>query len=126
MDVARAVGAYIKLRDLKTEVKARHTAELAPINEKMTKLEAMLLNHLTTQNTESVRTSAGTAYKSTRTSAKVIDWDACLAFIREHNFWHLLERRVAKTAIEEIVAGSGELPPGVDLSSEVTINIRIS
>jgi len=126
MDTARMVEAYIVMRDLKAAIKERHTAELAPLNERMQEFENKLLDHLNQINSESVRTKSGTVYKSTRTQTKVDDWEVCLANIREHGLWHLLEKRVAKSAVEEIVAHTGLLPPGVSMTSTIEVNIRSS
>ena len=121
-----AVEAYVKLRDEKDAIKKRHSAELKPLNDKMFKLENWLLTQLQAQNANSMNTPHGTCYQSKRTSSKVQDWDEILTFIRENDLWHVLERRVSKSAIEEYVEAHGELPPGVSLTTEIVCNIRRS
>lgn len=122
--IQEVVSAYIKLRDQKTAVKTRHSEELAPINSKMYRLESWLLNQLNSSGSESVRTDAGTVYKSVRTSAKVEDWDVVLDYILANNLTHMLEKRVSKAAVEEFVEAQGEAPPGVSINREVCVNIR--
>ena len=43
MKLSEAVEMYIKMRDKKAEMKAEFDASIAPLNEKMEKLEAKLL-----------------------------------------------------------------------------------
>lgn len=118
------VGAYIKLRDRKKAMQAKQAEELAPINQQMSKLEVGMLLALSGQNAESVRTPHGTVYKTKRTSSKVDDWNEALSFILKHHLEHMLEKRVAKTAVEEYLEANGELPPGISLSTETSVNVR--
>ena len=124
--IGKLVEGYIKLRDKKAELKAKHDAEMAPINAMMDKIEIHLLKQMQEQGVESYKTGLGTAYTATRTSATVADWDSLLGFVREHNLWQMLERRVSKTAVDEYVAANQDLPPGVNLRSEVCVNVRRS
>lgn len=126
MDINDLVSKYVRLREAKKELAERQAKETARLTAPMRKLEAALLDHLNQMHAESVRTENGTVYKTTRTSAKVVDWDSCLGFIMENQLTHMLERRVSKTAVEEYVAATGELPPGVSISSDLSINIRAS
>jgi hypothetical protein len=126
MDINDVVSKYMRLRDAKKQLAERQSQEMARLTDPMRKLEAALLDHLNQLHAESVRTNNGTVYKTTRTSAKVVDWEPCLAFILEHQLTHMLERRVSKTAVEEYLAAHGELPPGVSISSELSVNIRAS
>lgn len=120
------VERYIKLRDAKARLKAKHTTELAPLEEAMDKIEAVILAQFNEQGIESARTAAGTAYKQVRSSATVAEWDPLLTFIRANDLWHLLEKRVAKVAVEQYRDEHNDLPPGIKWSEEVVVNIRKS
>lgn len=122
--IGQLVDGYIKLRDRKAEMKAKHEQELAPVNSMMEQIETRLLSEMQKQGVESYRTAAGTAYTSTTTRANVADWDSLLGFVREHSLWQMLERRVSKSAVDEYVAAHQDLPPGVNYSTAVAVNIR--
>lgn len=122
--VDQAVRAYIKARDMKDALRKKHQAEMEPLNNAMEKLEAWLLKQLNDDAVESMRTAHGTVYKSKRTGAKIEDWDSAFAFIKEHELWHMLEKRVSKTAVDEYMESQGEPPPGVSISVETRVNIR--
>lgn len=124
--IHKLVDGYIQLRDKKAQLKAKHEAELAPINAMMDKIETHLLAQMQEQGVTSYKTELGTAYTSTTTKANVADWDGLLSFVREHGLWQMLERRVSKTAVDEYVAAHQDLPPGVNYSTAVAVNIRRS
>lgn len=120
------IQKYIELRDLKARMKAEYESRVAPVQEALDKAEGHMLQLMQQQGVTSVKTEAGTAYQSQRTSATVADWDAILPFVREHELWHLIDKRVSKTAVDEYVAQHGDLPPGVNYRTEITIGVRRS
>jgi hypothetical protein len=106
-------------------MKKEFDASVAPINEKMDKLEAKLLEVFNTTGMESVRTEFGTAYSSVRSSATVADRESFMTYVRGHDDWGLLEVRPAKLAIEEFrAANDGDLPPGINFTEERVVNVR--
>jgi hypothetical protein len=124
--VDQMVENYIRLRDAKAEFGKKYDEKIAPIDAEMKRIEAELLRQFQQLGIDSAGSQSGTAYKSTRTSCSVKDWPATLGYIQQHGLWHMLERRVSKTAVEEFVTANGDLPPGLDMRTEVTINVRRS
>lgn len=120
------VEKYIRLRDAKAQLKAEYTQKAAKLDDILDRIEAVLLQQFSEFGMESVRTKAGTAYKSTRVSATVADWDSVLAFIKKNDLWQMLEHRVSKQAVEQFKEVNGDLPPGVNWREEVVVNIRRS
>jgi hypothetical protein len=123
-NITLLVSRYIAARDLKAKLKAAHEAKLEPLNLAMEKTEAAILQFFDTHNMDSAKCEAGTAYKAMKSSATVADMDAFLNFVRAKEAWHFLERRVAKTQVDEYVAAHQDLPPGITYSRFATINIR--
>lgn len=125
--IHKLVDGYIQLRDKKAALKAKHEAELAPINAMMDKIETHLLAQMQEQGVTSYKTELGTAYTSTTTKANVADWDSVKQFsLTLEDPFMLVERRVSKTAVDEYVAVHNDLPPGVNYSTAVAVNIRRS
>lgn len=124
MHLDKIVERYIKLRDVKAQMKAEFDASVADINAAMDRLENAILQTLTAQGVESARTEYGTAYKSISTSATIADWDSFLSFVLENERFDMLEKRCAKTAIEQYRAANDDLPPGVNWKPAVTVNVR--
>lgn len=124
MTVDVMIEKYLRLRDKKKSIEDEHKQQLAPYNEAMTVLEGWLLEVMNQAKLKSLPTDQGTAYQSTRTSAKVTDWAAVLTYIRQNEAWDLLEARVSKLAAEAIIEQT-QLPiPGVETSSEICVNVR--
>ena len=127
MKLSEAVTLYIQLRDKKAQMKSDFDASVAPITEKMDKLEAKLLDVFNKTGMDSVRTEHGTAYTAVRTTASIADREAFMEFVKANEEWSLLEVRASKTAIEQFRdSNDNELPPGVNIRSERVVNIRRS
>lgn len=127
MKLSDAVAIYIKLRDQKAQMKAEFEAQVAPIQDKMDKLECKLLEVFNQTGMDSVKTEFGTAYATVRTTASIADRDAFMEFVKAKEEWSLLEVRVSKTAVEQFRASNDdELPPGVNIREERVVNIRRS
>jgi phage host-nuclease inhibitor protein Gam len=127
MKLSEAVSLYIQMRDKKAQMKSDFEASIAPLNEKMDKLEAKLLDVFNKTGMDSVKTEFGTAYATTRTTASVADREAFMDYVKANEEWALLEVRTSKTAVEQYrSANDNELPPGVNLREERVVNIRRS
>jgi len=126
MNFNEMVETYIRYRDKKAEMKAEYEKSVAKIDLLLEKIETKLMAHMNESGVESLRTEAGTAYKSIKSSASVADRDIFLNFVREHDAWELLETRAAKRAVEDFKAANDELPPGVSWNAVATINVRRS
>jgi hypothetical protein len=120
------VHKYIVLRDKRDSIANAAKEKCAKINDALKVAEAAMLAEFQKSGAESVRTPSGTAYKTTRTSATVGDWDAILEFIQENDAWYMLDKRVNKTGVEQYRQENNDLPPGVKWVEDITINVRRS
>jgi hypothetical protein len=120
------IAGYLALRKAKDDIKNRHKDELAPINDKIEKLEAFMLNVLNSAKVDSMAfKGVGTMFKQTVTSVTVENWSDTLAWIQEHGAWELLEQRVSKTVIQDYAEhNEGMVPPGVKLTQDVEVRVR--
>ncbi len=121
---AEVVERYIALRDKKAEIKAEYDGKIEAIDNALKRCEAFILQFLDATGGESIRTAAGTAYVSTRTSATSDDWDSTLKFIIENEQWAMLEKRVAKGYVEAYKEAHNDLPPGVSWRAERVVGFR--
>lgn len=120
------VHLYIALRDDIAREKADYEQSVVDKKVKQDKIEAILLRRFEESGDEAVKTKFGTAYKSTKNTASVADWDALLDYVKREEAWELLTRSVSKTVVEQFVAANDDLPPGVNWRSEVVIGFRRS
>jgi hypothetical protein len=121
----QVIEAYLTLREQKTALAALQKEEMAPINEKMTKLETYMLDLLNKANVDSMAfKGVGTMFKKMTSSVTVEEWDATLDWIRTNEVWELLERRVSKTVAQEYADSHGEYPPGLKVVTDVVVQVR--
>ena len=121
--IGKLVEGYIQLRDKKAEIKAKHEQELAPIQAMLDKIEVHILQHMQ-EHGGSPAAPRLARHMSARTSATVADWDSLLSFVQTNGLWQMLERRVAKTAVDEYAAMHKDLPPGVNYTQSIVVNVR--
>lgn len=74
--------------------------------------------------TDSLKCKFGTAFKQVKEYFRVGDWDQIIGYIKETGNYHMLEKRIGKLATKEIYDTTGQLPPGVEYSSEIEMVIR--
>lgn len=119
------IAGVIAMRDKIDALKTQHKEQLAPLNQQMEKLEAYLQLQLVTLGTTSFTAKGtGTAYLQNVVGVTVEDWDATLDFIKTHEMWELLERRVSKTVVQEYIESTKEVPPGVSVRQETEVRVR--
>lgn len=126
MNMSDVIRAYVKLRDQKAAIEAEARERVAEIKAKMAKLEAYIKMQMDAQGVTSLKSEYGTAFLTTTDYATVSDWDAVLEFIRKHEAYDLLEKRVSKLAVRNYIEQMGSVPPGVDYGTKVEVNIRRS
>lgn len=120
----QVTAAYVKLRDERSAIKQEYDAKDAAIKEKMAKLEVWLMTKLRDLGADSLKTSNGTAYISTRDRATCSDWGSLWSWMAEHGRVDMLEKRVSTKPVVEYLEETGELPPGVNIDREQTIIVR--
>lgn len=126
MKLSDVVAKYIELRDKKAQLKAEYDMQIAPIEEKMSKIEGKLVEVLNQTGGKSISTPHGTVYTSVRSSASVADREAFFEYVKQNEEWALLESRASKTAVQEYRDLHQELPPGINWREERIVNIRRS
>ena len=124
MNVDDVIKGYIALRDKKEETERRHKEELAPLRDRMAKVEAWLHDHLLQHNLTNLKGASGTAFLQEATSVTVADWDAAFEFIQQEGAWELLEHRVSNSVVQDYIESKGVTPPGVNVKKELVVRVR--
>lgn len=122
---ATLLKLFIALRDRRAERKAAYQADDEGDRSKQDRIEAEFLRRFNERGIDNVSArGVGTAYKSTRASATVADWDSFIHHVQENDAWELLERRANKSAVDQFKAVNDDLPPGVNWSETQVVNFR--
>lgn len=122
--VDNVIAAYIKLRDKKEALESSVKEQTKELTEKMVKLENYLREQADAQGVTSFKTKHGTAFLTTTDFAAVADWDAVLDFVKTHDAYDMLERRVSKKAVRGYIDSMKQVPAGINYGTRLDINIR--
>lgn len=118
------VKNYVRMRDKIKEIKERHEQELKPYVDVQNELTVKLQGVLDAAGAQSIKTSGGTVYASTRYSASLADPKAFMDFVITQNKFDLLDRKANATAVRDYIEQNKVSPPGVNLSALRTIGVR--
>jgi hypothetical protein len=124
IDVEKRVGQYVKLRDLKAEMKAKHEEELKPVNETMGMIEEELKSALNAVNATNMKTDNGTVSLSIKATASAADINAFWTWIITQGAFDMLDKKPNVTAITEYVKQHGVPPPGVNYTTYQGVGVR--
>lgn len=125
-DFGELVGHYVDFRDQKEAIKRQYAEDVSVPESFMKRIESRLLELLADTGQESAKTKFGTAYKKPALSAKVADWNVLIDYIKRNDAYDLLVKNVAKDAVKARIDETGEIVPGVDLATTLTVGIRRS
>lgn len=126
MQLDELIGKYVEIRDMKSALKKAYTEKAVKIDAVLTKIEGKLLERFAADGTESVRTEFGTAYKTTNHLCSAADKSVFMDFIKNNNEWALLDGRPLKSAVEQYIETHQNVPPGINWTTEVVVNVRRS
>ena len=116
---------YIKMRDKRDALRREYESTDGAIKEQMEILEATMLDACKEMKADSVKTKEGTIIRSIKTRYWTNDWDSMYKFIKEHDAFGLLEKRIAQTNTKNFLSENPEiLPMGLNLDSEYTVTVR--
>jgi hypothetical protein len=124
MNIETVIAGYVKLRTQRDELKKKQAAEMLPINDAMFKLSAWLQKQLQETGQTSAKTGSGTAFLQTDTTVAIDDWESTIAFIKEHDLYSMLERRVSKSVVTDYIESTQTVPPGLTIKSEISCHVR--
>lgn len=122
---ADLIAEYVKLRDDR-KVADETFAEFRKENYdlKMNAIEMKLLDMLNKMGSDSIKAKTGTAYKKASVSITTADASEWRRHVIGLEAWDLATFTPAKTAINDLIAEGGELPPG--LNRTVFYNVHIN
>ena len=120
----RLVRVYLKIRNTRSELRARYEEQDAELKQQLEMIEATIMQHMQRAGIQSVNTGAGTAYISTDSRATIADWSAFSKWVLKNKAIDFLEQRVKKAAVEEYLQDTNELPPGVQFVRQHVVRVR--
>lgn len=120
------VSQYVRLRDRIKEADDAHKAKLKDARDHLEQLGNTLLARLNEVGGESVKTSSGTVYRTTRRNASIADGNAFRQFVITHEAFDLVDWKANAPAVEDFIKAEQAPPPGVNYTTAFTIGVRRS
>jgi phage tail tube protein FII len=125
-DIGKRVEQYVMLRDKIKKLDDEHKEKMKIFRETLEKLNGVMLAHLNDMNGESVRTDAGTVYRTEKKSASIADGDAFMRYVVGEEAWDLLDRKANVTAVADFIEEHKSPPPGVNFTTAFVVGVRRS
>ena len=116
---------YLRIRAERSMLSAKYKEEDGKLIRQMDTVKQAMLAHCEAHNVESVRTSEGLYFRSTKKKYWVSEWDAMHRLIVEENAPLLLDKRINQANMREFLEENPDLKPeGLEIEEEVTISVR--
>jgi hypothetical protein len=125
MSVDKLTRVYIKIRDARAELAAKFKTEDDALVEQLDVVKRGLLNYCAEHGVESVRTSEGMFYRTTKTRYWTSDWESMHKFVLEHEVPEFFEKRLNQSAVKQFLEDNPEVvPPGLNTDVEYVVTVR--
>lgn len=112
---------YVKIRDKRRALEK----EAAELKEKENTIAAEMLEICKEQGAQTIRTEYGTISRRTNKNYWTSDWDSFFKFIKEHDAFALMYRRINSESMSQFLEENPDvLPPG--LNADVTQTVVIT
>lgn len=116
---------YIKMRDKRQALSREFEAADRAIEQDMKVIESEMLEICKKLGADSIRTNAGTVVRSIKSRYWTNDWDSMYRFIKEHDAFALLEKRLHQSHMKEFLSENPEVQPaGLNVENEYTVVVR--
>ena len=117
--------AYIKIRAERAALSAEFKERDGALVRQQTILKNALLDYCETHKVESVRTSEGLFFRTSKTKYWTSDWERMYEFILEHDVPELLDKRLNQTNLKQFLEENPDvLPKGLNVDNEYVIAVR--
>ena len=127
VDLDTLTAVYLKMRDKRDDMRREAEAREKEIEEQMDIIEAEMLEVCKNMNADSVRTPHGTIIRSVKSRYWTNDWDSMYQFIKEHDAFGLLEKRLHQTHLKEFLSENPDtFPIGVNVENSYSVVVRRS
>ena len=125
VDVNKLTSVYIKMRDRRSILKQEWEVQDKEIQIQMDVIEQELLELCKDLNTNTLGTDHGTVVRSVKSRYWTNDWDSMYRFIKEHDAFGLLEKRIQQTHMKEFIQENPDVyPQGMNVENQFTVVVR--
>ena len=124
-ELANLTRVFLKIKEKLSMLSAEFKETDEDLRSQQDKIKQALLDHCKEHDVESVRTSEGLFYRTTKTRYWTSDWEHMYKFVKEHDVPEFLEKRLNQTNVKQFLEENPEcVPQGLNVDSEYIISIR--
>jgi sugar phosphate isomerase/epimerase len=124
-DLDRLTSIYLKIRDKRAELKREFENEDRDLEEQQKMLAEQMLESCKELGADSIKTPHGTIIRSVKSKYWTGDWDSMYRFIKEHDAFGLLEKRLHQTNMKDFLQENPDvMPMGLNVENEYTVVVR--
>jgi hypothetical protein len=127
MDVTldKLAETYVRIRDTRNKLKKEFEHEDAVLSDQLKLLEEEMLERCKEIGADSIRTPHGTIIRSVKSKYWTNDWDSMYTFIKEHDAFGLLEKRLHQSNMKEFLTENPDvLPSGLNVENSYSVVVR--
>ena len=123
--IDKLTRTYLKIRTKRAELSAKFKEEEERLVQQMDKIKKALLAYCKEHGVESVKTSEGVFYRTTKSRYWTSDWEQMHKFILEHGVPELLDKRLNQSNMKQFLEENPEVvPKGLNVDSEYIVSVR--
>ena len=127
VSTSKLSSIYLKIRDARSELKAKYEEDDKKLEEQIDVIEAKLLEICKATDADSIKTQAGTVMRRVATRYWTNDWDSMYEFVKENDAYGLFEKRISQTNMKQFLEENPDkFPKGMLLDSAYKITVRRS
>ena len=121
----RLAKVYVKIRDKISELTRDYETQVEVLKAQQAQVSSTMKDQLRAMGSLSSKTEYGTVSLITKTRYYAMDKDAFKRFVIENDAADLYEQRVAqKNMAEFLEKNPGNVPPGLNIVSEIEVSVR--
>lgn len=120
-------ATYIRIRDARGDLKRKYERDDEELANQLSLIEQEMLEVCKAVDANSIKTNAGTVIRSVKSRYWTNDWDSMYSFIKEHDAFALLEKRLHQTHMKQFLEENPDVQPaGLNVEREFTVVVRRS
>ena len=123
--LAKMTKVYLKIKAERDRLSAEYKEADSELVSQQDKIRSALLGYLKENELKSVKTDAGTFYRTVKQKYWTSDWENMHKFILEHEVPEFLDRRLNQKNVKEFLEENPDLlPKGLNVEAEFALTIR--
>tara|TARA_Y100000289_G_C3912115_1_gene145286 strand:+ start:350 stop:748 length:399 start_codon:yes stop_codon:yes gene_type:complete len=125
LSAEKLTKAYIRIREERASLSASYKEKDTALVNQLDMVRKGLLDYCEKHGVESVKTSEGLFYRTTKTKYWTSDWESMHKFIIKHEVPELFDKRLNQSNLKEFLEDNPDVyPEGLNKDTEYVITVR--